>query len=368
MCTPHVCLILQISSGRPSSYYSYIVGIRYEQCDPSGCIYELSLHIMIIQILDQAKRIAHRHLWPLLWRKRQWRALERKGSIGVFSRCEQDYDLEQLSELNMHEKYANRIIQLGFVTIFAAAAPFAPLIAFIGNIIELRLDARGLVCHCRRPVAQLVSGIGSQWQGLIDFIAVLTVATNAAVLVIQSRVLPKVIYAFMYSGGKMFDGFVSFTLSSFKVTDFAESSNTPSFPAARKVDVCWYRGFYNDHDETDKYAFSPEFYAIAFARLAFVIALTCTVVAVKVFFKMTQPLHSNAMIEQTADGEQAMNELLGWPKRHAATKLAFGNESMTEGAIYDSFASEASLEYFKTDFENNLEMETATDKDISSFV
>ena len=41
--------------------------------------------------------------------------------------------------------YPNTVIQYGFITLFVAAFPLAPLFALINNIIEIRLDAYKMV-------------------------------------------------------------------------------------------------------------------------------------------------------------------------------------------------------------------------------
>ena len=52
------------------------------------------------------------------------------------------------------------VIQYGFVTIFVAAFPLAPLCALLNNVIEIRLDAYKFVTQWRRPVANRAQDIG----------------------------------------------------------------------------------------------------------------------------------------------------------------------------------------------------------------
>ena len=52
------------------------------------------------------------------------------------------------------------VIQFGFITIFVAAFPLAPLFAWLNNIIEIRLDAFKFVSVLRRPVAERAQDIG----------------------------------------------------------------------------------------------------------------------------------------------------------------------------------------------------------------
>jgi len=52
------------------------------------------------------------------------------------------------------------VIQFGFITIFVAAFPLAPLFALLNNIIEIRLDAFKFVTVLQRPVAERAQDIG----------------------------------------------------------------------------------------------------------------------------------------------------------------------------------------------------------------
>ena len=52
------------------------------------------------------------------------------------------------------------VIQFGFITIFVAAFPLAPLFALLNNVIEIRLDAFKFVSVLRRPVAERAQDIG----------------------------------------------------------------------------------------------------------------------------------------------------------------------------------------------------------------
>lgn len=53
------------------------------------------------------------------------------------------------------------VLQYGFVTLFVAAFPLAPLFALLNNIAEIRLDAYKMVTQARRPLAERVEDIGA---------------------------------------------------------------------------------------------------------------------------------------------------------------------------------------------------------------
>lgn len=72
------------------------------------------------------------------------------------------------------------MLQYGFVTIFVAAFPLAPIFALLNNILEMRLDAKKLLTHYRRPISQRVKNIGV-WYHILDSIGKLSVVTNVII-------------------------------------------------------------------------------------------------------------------------------------------------------------------------------------------
>ena len=48
----------------------------------------------------------------------------------------------EFGRLGLLDEYLELAIQYGFITLFVAAFPLAPLFALLNNIFEIRLDAR----------------------------------------------------------------------------------------------------------------------------------------------------------------------------------------------------------------------------------
>lgn len=71
------------------------------------------------------------------------------------------------------------VLQFGFITIFVAAFPIAPLFALLNNWIEIRLDASKLICETRRPVAERAQNIGV-WFTILDGLVQIAVITNVS--------------------------------------------------------------------------------------------------------------------------------------------------------------------------------------------
>ena len=79
----------------------------------------------------------------------------------------------------MDNKLIFLVIQYGFVTLFVAAFPLAPLFALLNNIGEIRLDAYKMVKEARRPLAERVEDIGA-WYGILKGVTYTAVVSNVS--------------------------------------------------------------------------------------------------------------------------------------------------------------------------------------------
>lgn len=71
------------------------------------------------------------------------------------------------------------MIQFGFITLFVASCPLAPLLALFNNIMEIRVDAWKFTTQFRRPVAAKARNIGA-WQEILNSVAIVSVVTNVS--------------------------------------------------------------------------------------------------------------------------------------------------------------------------------------------
>lgn len=137
----------------------------------------------------------------------------RRHPESLYSRWEQDHDLQGFGQLGLFYEYLEMgkylerrrprpelvhgaviktprlfltglfpffdvpVIQFGFITLFVASFPLAPLLALFNNIIEVRVDAWKLTTQFRRPVASKARSIGA-WQEILNGMAILSVVTN----------------------------------------------------------------------------------------------------------------------------------------------------------------------------------------------
>ena len=99
----------------------------------------------------------------------------------IYTRWENDYNLKAVDKLDLLDEYLELVIQYGFITLFVAAFPLAPLFALLNNVLEIRLDAYKYVTTLRRPLAQRAQDIGA-WVNILQIITKISVLTNVRIL------------------------------------------------------------------------------------------------------------------------------------------------------------------------------------------
>ncbi|XP_045567855.1 anoctamin-2-like, partial [Salmo salar] len=173
-------------AGRPGDYVYVFNDYRMEECAPGGCLIELCIQLSIIMV---GKQLIQNNVFeigiPKL--KKLIRAWKDKG-ISLEEREEQrarppqqwnlDYTLVPFEGLT--PEYMEMIIQFGFVSLFVASFPLAPLFALLNNVIEIRLDAKKFVTELRRPDAVQAKDIGI-WYNILSGMGKFSVIINVSV-------------------------------------------------------------------------------------------------------------------------------------------------------------------------------------------
>ncbi|XP_051933320.1 anoctamin-7 [Hippocampus zosterae] len=239
--------------GYPGKYVT-LFGVRNEDCGAGGCLIELAQELLVIMVGKQLINNIQEFIWPKLrawWqkRKRSGKAKEPEEQEdterGV---CPWEVDYQLLLCEGLFSEYLEMVIQFGFITIFVAACPLAPLFALINNWVEIRLDAQKFVTEYRRPVVERAQDIGI-WLDILQFIVYTAVIVNALLIAFTSSFLPRLYYR--YTRESDLSGFINFTL--------ATSPRNSKF-------TCRYRGFRDQNGE-----YSPEYFHLLAIRLGFVI-------------------------------------------------------------------------------------------------
>ncbi|KAM9358744.1 anoctamin-7 [Symphorus nematophorus] len=245
--------------GYPGKYHT-LFGVRNEDCGAGGCLIELAQELLVIMVGKQLINNVQEFISPKLkawWHKRKIRLdLKEEEGEKVKSGEEEEVspwvaDYQLLVCEGLFSEYLEMVIQFGFITIFVAACPLAPLFALINNWIEIRLDAQKFVTEYRRPVAERAQDIGI-WFPIMQFITHIAVLSNAFLIAFTSSFLPRQYYR--YTKDSTLSGFTSFTLATSPRNYSLQ--HTP----------CRYRGLRDDNGQH-----LPDYYHLLAIRLTFVI-------------------------------------------------------------------------------------------------
>uniref|UniRef100_A0A671RR90 Anoctamin n=1 Tax=Sinocyclocheilus anshuiensis TaxID=1608454 RepID=A0A671RR90_9TELE len=233
-------------------HYGTLFGMRNEDCGPGGCLIELAEQLCIIMVGKQLINNVQEFVIPKIKAWRQKRALSsvKKAQKAEEPKCwEQDYELIPCEGL--FDEYLEIVLQFGFITIFVAAFPLAPLFALLNNWVEVRLDAYKFVCEYRRPVAERAQHIGV-WFIILEALSHVSVIVNAFLIAFTSDFLPRLLYQYKFNND--LHGYVNFTLA-YSPPSYNYSSHTV------------YKAF---RDENGKYTLV--YWELLAVRLGFIIA------------------------------------------------------------------------------------------------
>ncbi|XP_059479818.1 anoctamin-4-like [Neocloeon triangulifer] len=251
---------------------SEFLRLKGDVCDPAGCLSELCIQLAIIMVGKQGLNNFVELLLPKLenwWRKRSHMA-KTEDREKPLKRWEEDYQLQDSGRLALFQEYLEMVLQYGFVTMFVAAFPLAPLFALLNNVAELRLDAYKMLTQARRSLAERVADIGA-WYGILQGVTYTAVVSNAFVIAYTSDFIPRMVFKFGYSQSGTLEGYIQSSLSLFNTTHYLEGMGAERARNASSPPVCWYRGYRNPPGSPDQYDLSPQYWHVFAARLAFVV-------------------------------------------------------------------------------------------------
>uniref|UniRef100_A0A8C0XTM7 Anoctamin n=1 Tax=Castor canadensis TaxID=51338 RepID=A0A8C0XTM7_CASCN len=280
--------------GYPGEPVYWLGKYRNEECDPGGCLLELTTQLIIIMggkaIWNNIQEVLLPWIMNLIGRYQRV-----SGSENTTPRWEQDYHLQPMGKLGLFYEYLEMIIQFGFVTLFVASFPLAPLLALVNNILEIRVDAWKLTTQYRRMVPEKAQDIGA-WQPIMQGIAFLAVVTNAMIIAFTSDMIPRLVYYWSFSippyGDHTYytmEGYINNTLSVFNVMDFKDKSKDNPYTGLGNYTTCRYRDFRNPPGHPQEYKHNIYYWHVIAAKLAFIIVMEHVIYSVKFFISYAIP-------------------------------------------------------------------------------
>ncbi|XP_067236680.1 anoctamin-5 [Chanodichthys erythropterus] len=289
------CFYVAFFKGKFVGYpgkYAYMFGewsgLRNEECEPGGCLIELTTQLVIVMVGKQVWGNIQEALVP--WLRNWWVSRSaRNHPESLYSRWEQDHDLQTFGQLGLFYEYLEMVVQFGFITLFVASFPLAPLLALMNNILEVRVDAWKFTTQFRRPVAAKAHSIGA-WEEILNMIAVFSVVTNAFIVSFTSDMIPRLVYLYVYHPGteKSMEGYISNSLSVFNISEIPsanrpEDGENPDWFDSSNITTCSYRDYRYPPGHEKQYQHNMQFWHILAAKLAFIIIMEHVVFVVKFF-------------------------------------------------------------------------------------
>ncbi|XP_044870852.1 anoctamin-9 isoform X2 [Mauremys mutica] len=289
----YIAFFLGRINGRPGNYVRVAGEWRLEECHPSGCITDLFIQMAIIMTLKQTLNNLEEYLIP--WLRLRFRKLlanpKDKNEVDMEKGPEEqwlkNYQLNKVNVFSLFDEFLEMMIQYSFTTIFVAAFPLAPLMAFINNLFEIRLDAIKMVQLQRRIVPRKANDIGI-WLQVLEAIGILAVIGNGLVIAITSDFIPRQVYKYTYSPCVLqnhtdincLTGYINHSLSVFRVQDFEWQMKLPEkLPDFLRSEITECR--YRDYRNSDDYNYSAQFWHVFAARLAFLILFEHVALCIK---------------------------------------------------------------------------------------
>ncbi|KAJ1343997.1 hypothetical protein BSLG_001477 [Batrachochytrium salamandrivorans] len=157
----------------------------------TNCMADLIIQIATMFFFRQFLSQAIDVLWPLVSsRYREMMSLnfdfddndEDDKNLPQYVR---DSKLVESTDESFASEYSSKVIQFGYLTMFSAAFPLAPVLAYLNNLIEMRVDTWKYLALYQRPFARCESSIG-RWESILKSIVTISVLTNALVIAFAS--------------------------------------------------------------------------------------------------------------------------------------------------------------------------------------
>ncbi|XP_060078279.1 anoctamin-10-like [Ylistrum balloti] len=183
--------------------YAGILGLGSEYRDSceGTCMSQLSFQILTNMLLKPLPKVFSDIVKPLLirsWRKRpscmQGEKPELTDDLDIDERAlhypetltfmDKEFMKPTLGDFTVGE-YTEKIIQYGFLMLFAASLPLAPLIALLTLVIDIRVDAKRMLWWYRRPIAMVAQDIGT-WFTILQVVNVCGVVSNGFIIAFTS--------------------------------------------------------------------------------------------------------------------------------------------------------------------------------------
>ena len=162
-------------------YIAFIKQAIGDRCIQDSCVGELAQTLLIVFGSHLLQSPITQLTVPWLTRIMGRNPPVDAAAAAESSQIELELFKETYRPRNSIDDYSTLAIDYGYLTLFVAAVPFAPLLAFISTFLEIRIDGYKLLNEFRRPQPLSLQDIG-MWRVVFMTISYAGVFTNAAIV------------------------------------------------------------------------------------------------------------------------------------------------------------------------------------------
>ncbi|XP_070292516.1 anoctamin-6-like [Salvelinus sp. IW2-2015] len=260
------CFYIAFAKGKVVGYPGqpvYLLGkYRNEECDPGGCLIELTTQLTVIMGGKAIWNNIQEVLLP--WMKNLiFRYCTRVGSEKVIPRWEQDYQLQPIGKLGLFYEYLEMVIRW-FCDSVCGLLPPAPVLALVNNLFEMGMleDHTSPRWFQRRP-----RWAWHPFQGHDHCFHI--------------RHIQRLVYYWSFSvypygdhSSHTMQGYINNTLSVFDIQDFSNKSRPLQTPYwFNNSTTCRYRDFRYPPGHHRQYEYSIYYWHVIAAKMAFIIVV-----------------------------------------------------------------------------------------------
>eukprot|EP00835_Amoeboradix_gromovi_P001241 NODE_53_length_26956_cov_0.387348.p7 type:complete len:414 gc:universal NODE_53_length_26956_cov_0.387348:2428-3669(+) len=170
-------------------------GYQAVHCLGFSCFQEMALQLCIVLGVSQLISALTQIILPKIANARI-KSKAKKAGDAIKSLDYEDVDETQFTVIQRvkiqqglspyeFDEYEVKILQFGFVVLFGAALPIAPVFALIVNLLETRTDAMKIMTEFRRSVPVRAKDLGS-WYTILSAVSTLSIVINAFLIGFQT--------------------------------------------------------------------------------------------------------------------------------------------------------------------------------------
>lgn len=154
--------------------------------DQDNCMSLLSFQVLVLMIMKPIPKFIKDIIIPSL--VKLYRICIGVNQISVNSK--QHFLMREMFKPTVEnfrlEEFSEKVIAYGYIMLFAASFPLAPLLALGFNAFDLRLDAKRLLWWNRRPIPYRDNDIGI-WFYILHFVNICGTISNACLIAFTSK-------------------------------------------------------------------------------------------------------------------------------------------------------------------------------------